>query len=307
MIAAEQYATRLVVPASQRMPATRWSSHKDIAAKALRKLAGPHLPASLTKLEQAVKRAHAAYDKAERAPASASARERRAATTSVDDEPGRRARRRRVAGPARRGPTRRPSVARPGGRAGGGRSARAPGAGHRPEEADDVPSLQPSRRSPTPSAPRAAKPTATASSRPRARCLPARAGSAGSRSAPPTASRATASRNQWLIAVECHARGITPTYVAGFRAFLALNRCVRKGEKAIKILAPVAVKQRDDDGEETGEKRIFFRTVPVFDTFSRDRWEEHRGSRCSRLLAGGLSGWKGRCCRERLVRTKRGP
>ena len=77
-------------------------------------------------------------------------------------------------------------------------------------------------------------------------------------------------RNQWLIAIECHARGITPTYVAGFRAFLALNRCVRKGEKAIKILAPVAVKQRDDAGEETGEKRIFFRTVPVFDV-SHDR------------------------------------
>ena len=60
MIAAEQHASRLVVPASQRMPATRWSSHKDHAAKALRKLAAPHLPASLTKLEQAVKRAHTA-------------------------------------------------------------------------------------------------------------------------------------------------------------------------------------------------------------------------------------------------------
>jgi N-terminal domain of anti-restriction factor ArdC len=77
-------------------------------------------------------------------------------------------------------------------------------------------------------------------------------------------------RNQWLIAVECHARGITPSYVAGFRAFLALNRCVRKGEKAIKILAPVAVKQRDDDGDQTGEKRIFFRTVPVFDVSQTD-------------------------------------
>ena len=67
VIAAEQYATRLVVPAGQRMPATRWSSHKDLAAKALRKLAGPHVFASLRKLEQAVKRAHTAYDKAERA------------------------------------------------------------------------------------------------------------------------------------------------------------------------------------------------------------------------------------------------
>jgi hypothetical protein len=49
------------------MPATSWSSHKDHAAKALRKLAGPHLPASLTKLEQAVKRAHAAYEQVETA------------------------------------------------------------------------------------------------------------------------------------------------------------------------------------------------------------------------------------------------
>jgi hypothetical protein len=57
-------------------------------------------------------------------------------------------------------------------------------------------------------------------------------------------------RNQWLIACECHARRITPTYVAGFRAFLALHRCVRKGETAIKILAPVAVKERDDTGDE---------------------------------------------------------
>jgi hypothetical protein len=55
------------------MPATRWSSHKDLAAKALKKLAGPHVPTSLSKLEQAVKRAHNAYDKAETAaPASSS-------------------------------------------------------------------------------------------------------------------------------------------------------------------------------------------------------------------------------------------
>lgn len=65
VIAAEQYASRLVVPSSQRMPATSWSSHKDLAAKALKKLAGSHVPASLARLEQAVKRAHATYDKAE--------------------------------------------------------------------------------------------------------------------------------------------------------------------------------------------------------------------------------------------------
>ena len=73
-----------------------------------------------------------------------------------------------------------------------------------------------------------------------------------------------------LIAIDCNARGITPTYVAGFRAFLDLNRCVRKGEKAIHILAPVAVKQRDEHGEETAEKKVFFRTVPVFDVSMTD-------------------------------------
>ena len=75
VIAAEQYATRLVVPAGQRMPASRWSSHKDHATKALRKLAGPHVPASLTKLEQAVTRAHAAYEKAEAAQRAAQRQE----------------------------------------------------------------------------------------------------------------------------------------------------------------------------------------------------------------------------------------
>jgi hypothetical protein len=76
--------------------------------------------------------------------------------------------------------------------------------------------------------------------------------------------------NQWLIALDCAARGITPTYVAGFRAFLDLNRCVRKGEKAIRILAPVTVKPRDTDGAETGESKTFFRTVPVFDVSMTD-------------------------------------
>src|SRR4051794_34799562 len=77
-------------------------------------------------------------------------------------------------------------------------------------------------------------------------------------------------RNQLLIAIDCHARGITPTYVAGFRAFLALNRCVRKGEKAIHILAPVTVKQRDERGDPTEEKTVFFRAVPVFDVSMTD-------------------------------------
>jgi hypothetical protein len=66
VIAAEQYACRLVVPQSQRSHPSRWSSHKDHAAKALKKLAGPHLPGSLRQLETAVKRAHEDGAQAER-------------------------------------------------------------------------------------------------------------------------------------------------------------------------------------------------------------------------------------------------
>ena len=87
VIAAEQHASRLVVPSGQRTPATRWSSHKDLAAKALKKLAGRHVPASLTRLEQAVKRAHAAYDKAETA-AREQARADRASTEIERDNDG---------------------------------------------------------------------------------------------------------------------------------------------------------------------------------------------------------------------------
>jgi hypothetical protein len=85
VIAAEQHATRLVLPASQRMPATRWSSHKDLAAKALRRLAGPHVPASLTKLEQAVRRAHSAYEKAAAAQREAERTDAPAAAAVAND------------------------------------------------------------------------------------------------------------------------------------------------------------------------------------------------------------------------------
>jgi hypothetical protein len=88
VIAAEQHATRLVVPSNQRMPATGWTSHKDIAAKALKKLAGPHIPASLSKLEQAVRRAHATHDKAEAQVRELRRAERQTVEAEVDDGMG---------------------------------------------------------------------------------------------------------------------------------------------------------------------------------------------------------------------------
>ena len=64
VIAAEQYASRLVVPSSQQHSPMRWPSHKDHARKALAKLAGPHLPATLKQVEKAVAKAHAEHEKA---------------------------------------------------------------------------------------------------------------------------------------------------------------------------------------------------------------------------------------------------
>ena len=64
VIAAEQYASRLVVPQSQQQSPMRWSSHKDHARKALAKLAGPHLPATLKQVEKAIAKAHSDHHNA---------------------------------------------------------------------------------------------------------------------------------------------------------------------------------------------------------------------------------------------------
>jgi antirestriction protein ArdC len=82
--------------------------------------------------------------------------------------------------------------------------------------------------------------------------------------------RAVFHRYSWgncaLIAMQCP----DATQVAGFKAWQQLGRQVRKGEHAIRILAPMSVKERDETGEETGERRVFFRAVPVFDIAQTD-------------------------------------
>jgi hypothetical protein len=79
--------------------------------------------------------------------------------------------------------------------------------------------------------------------------------------------------NQLLIAMQRP----DATYVAGFRAFLELNRCVRKGERAIRILAPMSVRASENSAAETdahsdgdGPRRMLFRAVPVFDVAQTD-------------------------------------
>lgn len=68
--------------------------------------------------------------------------------------------------------------------------------------------------------------------------------------------------NQLLVALSCP----DATFVAGFKAWLALGYCVRKGERAIRIVAPMPIKPRDAepaDGED--ERRVLFKGVSVFD------------------------------------------
>lgn len=63
VIAAEHYASQLVVPNSQRSSQQSWGSHKGHAVKALERLAGPHVPASLKAIEKAVKQANTDCDR----------------------------------------------------------------------------------------------------------------------------------------------------------------------------------------------------------------------------------------------------
>lgn len=66
--------------------------------------------------------------------------------------------------------------------------------------------------------------------------------------------------NVWLIMLACP----TASMVAGFQKWKSLKRFIRKGEKAIWILAPILYKETDSSGKEIDH--IFgFKIVPVFD------------------------------------------
>lgn len=68
--------------------------------------------------------------------------------------------------------------------------------------------------------------------------------------------------NQLLVALQSGGRA---TFVAGFKQWLQLGYCVKRGERALRIMAPMTVKQRDrQSGEENGETITLFKTVAVF-------------------------------------------
>jgi ParB/RepB/Spo0J family partition protein len=85
VITAEQYASRLVVPASQQAKPLNWPSHKDIALKALTKLAGPHIAPTLKALGKAIAKAEREHKEALTALADAQCRTEASSTTA--DEP----------------------------------------------------------------------------------------------------------------------------------------------------------------------------------------------------------------------------
>ena len=72
-------------------------------------------------------------------------------------------------------------------------------------------------------------------------------------------------RNWMLIAQQCP----EATHVAGYRTWVKLKRQVRKGEKSIKILAPLIFKKEQEDG--TKEPVLGgFRVVSIFDIAQTD-------------------------------------
>lgn len=71
--------------------------------------------------------------------------------------------------------------------------------------------------------------------------------------------------NQMLIA----SQRPDATKVAGYRTWQSLGRQVRKGERGIKIFAPMAVKDRDAK-DDANSVRILFRVVHVFDIAQTD-------------------------------------
>jgi N-terminal domain of anti-restriction factor ArdC/IrrE N-terminal-like domain len=69
--------------------------------------------------------------------------------------------------------------------------------------------------------------------------------------------------NTCLILDQCP----NASHIAGFQSWKKLNRSVKKGEKGIRILAPIVYKDRDRPDEIAG---ISFKSVSVFDISQTD-------------------------------------
>ena len=77
--------------------------------------------------------------------------------------------------------------------------------------------------------------------------------------------------NVCLIASQCP----TATRVAGFQAWRAMGRFVRKGEKGIAIMAPIIGRHHAEPDSENARSVVGFRAAYVFDGLSRDSDHEN--------------------------------
>jgi antirestriction protein ArdC len=59
--------------------------------------------------------------------------------------------------------------------------------------------------------------------------------------------------NQLLAYYQLKDRGLTLSPIATYKKWQSLGRNVKRGEKAISLLLPIAIKQKDANGEETGK------------------------------------------------------
>lgn len=65
-----------------------------------------------------------------------------------------------------------------------------------------------------------------------------------------------------MVALQSNGRA---TFVAGFKQWLALGYCVKRGSRALRIMAPMPIRARDrQTGEDSDETITLFKTVPVF-------------------------------------------
>ena len=80
--------------------------------------------------------------------------------------------------------------------------------------------------------------------------------------------RRYSAHNTMLLALDFRLRGTEPEPVAGFRVWLKLGRCVRKGEHGIRIAARVTPKKAEPGAEQTepqlDKRPVRFTTVSVF-------------------------------------------
>lgn len=77
--------------------------------------------------------------------------------------------------------------------------------------------------------------------------------------------------NVLLMIVQADARDMKPvTHVAGFRRWVELNRSVNKGERGLKIFAPMVIKLKEGDQGYPGSRVVGFRLTTVFDVQQTD-------------------------------------